>query len=203
VNPAKAAPAGSVQHVPPHVFEAAHARYRIRPALPSDESRLRRMLEEAAPDDIRLRFFRHVRLFPHAFVEPLTRMDDRRNFAFVAVKGGRGGPIVGSAMLVADAAGRDAEFALFVAHAETGQRLGTHLLDCLVREARGHGIATVHGLILADNDNMIDLVRRFGFTIACDLEERGCMRAVLRLAGNGAAGRNDLGQRGAPVADPC
>ena len=177
-----------IDHVPGHVFAGPRAHYWVRAACAGDEPGLQRMLEQAPPDDIRLRFFRYVRRFPHEFVEPLTRMDDRRHFAFVALKGGPGGAVVGSAMLVADADARTAEFGIFVARDETNQRLGTHLLDCLLREARGHGIGEVFGLILADNTGMIDLARRLGFSIACDLQEPGCVRAVLRLP-QGAAER--------------
>lgn len=171
----------AVLHVPPHEFEAPRGRYLVRAARAEDEPGLRRMLEESAPDDVRLRFFRHVRLFPHAFIEPLTRMDDSRNFAFVAVKQVFEAPIVGSAMMVVDRAGTTAEFGIFVDRAEAGQRLGSHLLDCLIREARGHGVTTLFGVILSENATMIDLARRLGFALGADLEEHGCVRATLRL----------------------
>jgi RimJ/RimL family protein N-acetyltransferase len=169
-------------HVPPHRFDAAHRSYRIRAALPSDEDGLRRMFESAEPEDIRLRFLHHVRRFPHEFIEPLTRADECRHFAFVALRDDAPAEIVGSAMMVADEQGRAAEFAIFVARAHTGQRLGSHLLHCLIREAQGHAIATVYGLIFADNAGMIDLARRYGFVIAPDPEEPGCVRGVLEVA---------------------
>lgn len=172
----------AIEHVPPHVFEGPRGRYRIRAARPSDEPGLRHMLEEAAPDDIRLRFFGYVRRFPHEFVEPLTRADEGCHFAFVALKDDALAPVVASAMMVADAARRAAEFGIIVARTEAGQRLGTHLLQCLIDEARGHGIPVIFGLILADNRTMIDLARRLGFSIAADLEEPGCVRAQLRVA---------------------
>ena len=178
-----AAPFCVPEHVPDHVFEGARGRYRVRAARPTDEAGLQRMLEESAPDDIRLRFFRHVRRFPHEFVEPLTRMDEGRNFAFVALSDGPDPHIVGSAMLVADAAMRSAEFGIMVARADAGQRLGSHLLNCLIDEAHGHGIDTLFGLILAENRNMIDLARRLGFAIGPDPEEPGCVRAELRVTG--------------------
>jgi acetyltransferase len=181
VNGQPAIGSAPVTQLPTHVFAAPRGDYLVRAARPDDEDGLRRMLEASAPDDVRLRFFRHVRLFPHTLLEPLTRVDDRRYFAFVAVKQIPDAPIVGSAMMVADAAQREAEFGIFVLRSEAGQRLGSHLLDCLIREARGHGFATLYGLILAENAEMIDLARRLGFGIACDLEEPGCIRATLRL----------------------
>lgn len=174
-------------HVPPHVFEGPRGHYLVRPARPDDEAGLRRMFEAAPGDDVRRRFFRHVRRFSHDLVGPLTRMDECCNFAFVVVKNVPGLPTVGSAMLVANRARSSAEFALFVARSEANQRLGTHLLDCLIREARGHRIGEIYGLILADNADMLDLARRLGFRVACDRDEPGCMRAVLRLDAPAAA----------------
>lgn len=173
-----------VGHIAPHEVTGSHGRYRVRPACAADEPGLQRMLEEAPPDDIRLRFFRHIRCFPHELVEPLTRMNDARHFAYVATKlGDPGGePVVASAMMVADAQLRSAEFGLFVARSEANQRLGTHLMRCLIDEARGHGIGTLYGLILAENADMIDLTRRLGFRIAGDPHEPGCVRAELSLA---------------------
>lgn len=165
----------------PHLYAGARSRVRVRPARPEDAAALGRMLAAEAPDDIRLRFFRHVRTFPASFVEPLLRVDGRRHFALVAEKAGRGPRLVGSAMLVADAAGREAEFGILVARAEAGQGLGSHLLDCLVQEARSHGIGSIFGVILDENHDMIDLARRRGFTITPEAGEPGCVRATLRL----------------------
>ena len=165
------------EHVPAHRFEAAGGAYLVRIARPADEAALRRMLEAAAPEDIRFRFFRHVRTFPSAMVEPLTRADERRHFAFVAAPADDPSRLVASAMLVADPDGGGAEFGIFVAHGHRSHGLGTHLLDCLKREASAHGIARIHGLILADNADMIALARHYGFTLAPDCHESQCLRA--------------------------
>ena len=173
--------------MPAHRFEGPHGAYDVRIARPSDEAALRRMFEAASPDDVRLRFFRYVRSFPHVLVEPLTRADERRHFAFVATPGGDPAGIVASAMLVADPDGAGAEFGIFVADAHRGRGLGTHLLDCLKEEARAHGIRRIHGLILADNAGMIGLARYYGFTLAQDPHEEDCLRAELAVAPAGAA----------------
>jgi acetyltransferase len=177
---AVAAPAG---HVPEHECQTPGGAYRVRIARPGDEPALRRMLEAAAPEDIRFRFFRHVREFPHALVEPLTRADERRHFAFVAAPAREPAGLVASAMLVADADGRGGEFGIFVAHGHRGRGLGTHLLDCLKREAQAHGIGCIHGLILADNADMISLARHYGFTLAPDDHDPQCLRAEAPVAG--------------------
>lgn len=168
---------GAARHVEPHGFATPLGSYLVRAALPSDVDALRAMLEAAPPEDIRFRFFRHVRTFPHTLVEPLTRADERRHFAFVAEPADQPSRLVGSAMLVADPDGQGAEFGIFVAREHRGRHLGNHLLDCLLREARGHRIPLIHGLILADNAEMIELARFYGFTLAPDCNDPSCLRA--------------------------
>lgn len=177
----------AVEHVPEHVVQTSLGGYRVRAARPSDEDRLRRMLEAAAPEDIRFRFFRHLRTLPHAAIEPLTRADESRHFAFVAEPAGDSGCLVASAMMVADPDGRGAEFGIFVARGHRYRGLGTHLLDCLQREARAHGIAKIHGLILADNGRMLDLARYYGFAVGPDPDDPHCARAELVVPAGPAA----------------
>jgi acetyltransferase len=172
----------AVEHVPAHRFDTTGGGYAVRSARPDDEAALRRMLEQAAPEDIRFRFFRHVREFPRAMVEPLTRADERRYFAFVAAPVREPEDLVASAMLVADTDGRGGEFGIFVAHGHRGRGLGTHLLDCLKREAQAHGIACIHGQILADNADMISLARHYGFALAPDADDPQCLRAQAPVA---------------------
>lgn len=172
-----------LDHVPPHRIETAKGAYDVRIARPSDEAGLRRMLEAASPEDIRLRFFRHVRAFTHAILEPLTRADENRYFAFVAAPAGDAARVVASAMLAADPDGAGAEFGIFVAREHRGRGLGTHLLDCLKQEACAHAIPKIHGLILADNADMLALARYYGFTLTADRNERQCLRAECAVAG--------------------
>jgi acetyltransferase len=171
-----------VEHVPRHVFETASGNYVVRIARLSDEAKLRGMLERAAPEDVRLRFFRHIRTFPAALIEPLLRSDEHRYFAFVAHPVEDRRTLVASAMLVADPDGQGAEFGIFVDRAHRGRHLGNHLLDCLFSEARAHGISRIHGLILAGNAAMIELARFHGFTVVPDGDEPDCVRAESPVA---------------------
>ena len=165
-------------HVPP----TPGPRYRVRVARASDEESLRRMLERTTPEDIHLRFFRHMRLFPHELVAALLRADDARHIAVVAVADHAPRDVVASAMLVAEPDGRAAEFGIIVDRSHAGRRLGTYLMKRLLKEARAHGFTTVYGTILAHNAEMIDLVRRLGFRIASDKDDPGCVRAEIDVS---------------------
>lgn len=105
----------------------------------------------------------HLHEIPPALVERFTRVDGRREVAlvvgdpghgeFVAV--GRFAPIPGTS---------NAEFALVVADAWQHRGLGRALLERLCRAARAAGYAALHGYVLADNRDMIQLAAKLGFT---------------------------------------
>lgn len=178
-------PAGTlapIEHVPAHRYHAPLGTYHIRTAQPGDNEAMKHMLEEASPEDIRLRFFRSVRYFPDRLVEPMLRADELRHFAFVAMPDKDRGQIVGSGMLVVEPGSAAAEFALMVARAHAGQGVGTHLLHCLVQEARAHGIPKVYGVIMSENANMIELARHYGFRVRRDPGQTDCVRAEIDVA---------------------
>lgn len=171
-----------IEHVPPHRYHGPRGTYRIRTAQPGDRDALKAMLESSKPEDIRLRFFRSVRYFPEKLVDPMLEADESRHFAFVATPEKSHGEIVGSAMLVVEPDGEAAEFALMVARSAAGQGVGTHLLHCLVQEARAHGIPKVYGVIMAENANMIELARHYGFRVHRDANQADCVRAEIDVA---------------------
>jgi GNAT superfamily N-acetyltransferase len=71
------------------------------------------------------------------------------------------GDALGVARFVRTAPGA-AEFAVTVVDAWQGRGLGTALLGLLTGRARDEGISRFGALLLADNDEMLDLVRRLG-----------------------------------------
>ena len=167
-----------------HAFEGALGRYWIRPALPQDREALRRMIENESPADRRLRFFRAIHRVPDALLDPMLRDDDPRHAALVAI-GPDPDELVASAMLVAPRDSQAGEFGILVARRHANQRLGTHLMECLAREAAARGFHSLFGMILAENTEMVDLARRLGFTIEPS-EDPGCVKAVRRIQGAAA-----------------
>lgn len=162
-----------------HVFLGAPKRYHVRPARPDDRESLRRMLEQESPEGMRRRFFRAVNVVSDTLLDPLLRDDGARHVALVTTTDNPR-DIVASAMLVAMPGTDTAEFGILVARAHSGQRLGSHLMECLAREGRARGLGSIYGVILSENAEMVDLARRHGFRIEPS-DEPGCVRAVLRL----------------------
>jgi acetyltransferase len=60
---------------------------------------------------------------------------------------------------------RSCEFALVVADQWQGIGIGTHMMQSLMQVARARGLRLMEGEVLADNSNMLALMRRLNFTI--------------------------------------
>ncbi|HVT35464.1 MAG TPA: GNAT family N-acetyltransferase [Nevskiaceae bacterium] len=169
-----------VEHVAPL---GGGVRYRVRAIRPSDEPALIGLLQRLDPDEVRYRFFIHLRHFSHDMAARMTQIDYDRELALVAFVEGHEQEVVGTGTLIADADGREAEFALLVHHAHARRGLGRHLLTRLLEHARAQGIGTVYGDVLADNRSMLTLAQRLGFSSKPDPLDPGCRRVEISLAG--------------------
>jgi acetyltransferase len=93
----------------------------------------------------------------------LTQIDYDREMAFVAVREATG-ETVAVARLVCEG-DRTGEFAVIVQADMKGQGVASHLVQRLIGWARGQGLATIVGQVLADNAPMLAFVRRLGFSL--------------------------------------
>jgi acetyltransferase len=57
------------------------------------------------------------------------------------------------------------EFSLVVADEFSGKGIGSRLMESIIDVARDKGLAEIDGLVLANNPDMLKLVRRLGFTV--------------------------------------
>ena len=160
-----------------HVAQLARGNnYLVRAIRPADEPALIGLFQELNPEEVRFRFFIHLRHFSHAMAARMTQIDYDRELALVAFAAGNDQQVVATATLIADADGREAEFAILVHHAHAGRGLGRHLMMRLLDHAHAKGIATVIGDVLSDNRGMLALAARLGFTIKADPLDPGCRR---------------------------
>jgi acetyltransferase len=159
------------------------ARYRLRPIRPEDEPTLRAAFKKLSPQAIRLRFFQPLKALDHAMAARLTQIDYDREMAFVLAAPVDAGPeeLFGVGRLAADPDNARAEFAVIVRTDVAGRGLGQLLMERILAYARQRGIGEVHGDVLAENTNMLDLCRRLGFTIAISPDDPAIMRASYRL----------------------
>jgi acetyltransferase len=137
----------------------------VRPIRPEDEPRLVEMVQCSSPEDIRLRFLGALKEFPHLLAARLSQIDYDREMALIALPAQNGaGQILGVARTVANPEGDRAEFGVMVRSDMKGQGLGFQLMKDILAHARGRGIKTVYGDVLAENRTMLQMAAELGFT---------------------------------------
>jgi acetyltransferase len=154
-------------------------RYRIRAIHPTDEPALIRMLSQAGPEDIRLRFFRYIRQFTHAMAARMTQIDYDRELSLVAVPEEGEEEVMGMSTVVFDPDGREAEFAVLIRREYAGQRLGLQLMQDILAYAAARGADSVWGDVLLENAGMLGLAQRLGFRRTAHPDDPGCVRVVI------------------------
>jgi acetyltransferase len=140
----------------------------IRPIHPDDDA-LERSFIAGLSSETRYNRLLGARKLTAEEIRHLTRIDYRREMAFVALSvNGMQAVQLGVARYVKDAEGTGAEFALVVADAWQRKGVGTLLLGALLAHARAAGIGRLHGIRLAGNQAMHELARKLGFAQSID-----------------------------------
>jgi acetyltransferase len=185
---AEAAPERQRLALAPYPAELEHfatlrdgRRLRIRAIHPTDEPALIRMLSQAGPEDIRLRFFRYIREFTHAMAARMTQVDYDREMSFVAVPLD-GDEVMGLSTVVFDPDGHEAEFAVLIRREHAGQKLGLQLMQDILSYAAARGARSVYGDVLMENAGMLGLAQRLGFARRAHPDDPGCVRVVIQPA---------------------
>ncbi len=184
-----------VDHAPPAVrdyehlailpYPASHDRewpmkggglYRIRPIRPDDADMLQAFVRGMSEQSRYFRFASMMQELPARMLARYTLIDYDREMALVAVlterqAGADGGwieteRIIGVSRYITNPDQTTCEFSLAVADTHKGQGLGSRLMLSIIDFAHGKGLAEIEGLILANNDNMLRLMRSLGFRIA-------------------------------------
>ena len=155
------------------------ARFTLRPIRPADVALYPDFLQKVSPGDIRLRFLAPRRAFPDEMLKRLTQLDYDREMAFVALE--ENGHLAGIARISADPDHESAEFGLLVRTDLQGHGLGRALLAHLIDYARADGLRRIEGIMLDENDRMIELARELGFVVRDFADDSTLERAVLEL----------------------
>ena len=155
----------------------------LRPIEAGDKARISAALARLSQETIRRRFLAAKPTFSTSELRYLTEVDGHNHLALAAVLADDPEALVGVARCVRlpDAADT-AEFAIVVADAFQGRRLGTLLARELAGAARAVGIRRFAATMLSDNA----AVRRLMATISAHLElerlEGGVREVVVDLA---------------------
>ncbi|CNJ01290.1 putative acetyltransferase [Yersinia aldovae] len=144
----------------------------FRPILPEDEPLLKLFIDQVTKEDLYYRYFSEISEFSHDDLANMTQIDYDREMAFVAVRQTSAGPeIIGVTRALSDPDNIDAEFAVLVRSDLKGLGLGRELLEKMIQYTRSHGLARLTAVTMPNNQGMIGLARKLGFSIDIQMED--------------------------------
>jgi RimJ/RimL family protein N-acetyltransferase len=133
----------------------------IRPILPEDKQALREGFDQLSLQSRYERFMSPMDQMSPSMLRYFTEVDHHDHEALVAFHAESGAP-VGIARYVRVDDPQTAEAAVTVADEWHGHGIGTTLLNALARRACEEGIRHFSALVLARNEEMIDMLFRLG-----------------------------------------
>ena len=157
---------------------AAIGAVKLRPIRPEDASILEQFVGDLTPEDARMRFFTPMHKLGAAALARFTQIDYDREMAFVAFAEEAPNRLLGVARLAADPDNVRAEFAIVVRSDLHRRGLGRLLLGHLIAYAQSRGICELFGDVLAENQAMLGLCTKLGFTVATE-PSRDLVRVTL------------------------
>ena len=153
----------------------------LRPIRPEDAPALRHLFEALTPEDRRRRLFSSMREISDEFAARLTQIDYNREMVLVALNPDDPAEFWGGARIAADADNRRAEYSVTIRSDKQGLGLGRICFERALDYARARGIQEVWGSVLAENDGMLGLSERLGFTRRRDPDSPDVFITTLRL----------------------
>lgn len=154
----------------------------IRPIRPEDAAMEQAFVRGLSEDSRYNRFMAQLRELTPRKLEYLTAIDYDRHMAFIATVQQEGREVeIGVARYVVMPSGDSCEFAITVADAWQGSGVAGLLMLELMRVARGRGLKTMIGYVLASNHRMLKFCRQLGFEFQRQAGEGDIVTVVKRL----------------------
>jgi RimJ/RimL family protein N-acetyltransferase len=176
----------------------------VRPLRADDRQREVAFLAGLSERSRYMRLFTPLKFLPRHLLDQLMDIDYRQRMAFVATTQ-QGGveQFVGVARYCETDEPGTAELGISVTDAWQRTGIGSLLLQQLVAYAREQNIHRLIGLVLPDNEGMIALARRLGFTVRYDpaqhLFRMSCeIRPVRRESGASSPGERPSARPSSP-----
>lgn len=154
----------------------------LRPLRPDDLEREIAFIERLSIETLRLRLQYSGSSVSRADAVRMLDLDYHDRMAIGAfVPGEAGDRLIGVSRYARIDAGDQAECAIVVADDWHGRGLGTELMRSLGRAALGHGIKSLVGESMAENQRILAWARRFGFDARTEPYSGGMLRIMLDL----------------------
>ncbi|MBP6008238.1 MAG: GNAT family N-acetyltransferase [Rhodoferax sp.] len=154
---------------------AGGGEYIVRPVHPDDATMLQAFVRGLSPESRYFRFVSSMQELPATMLSRFTLIDYDREMALVAlvteettnlegqtIEATR---IVGVSRYITNPDRSTCEFSLVVADEFKGKGLGSRLMLSIMDFAREKGLTEIEGLVLANNPNMLKLMKGLGFAI--------------------------------------
>ncbi len=139
----------------------------IRPIKPEDAPMLVELFNSLSFQSRYYRFMGPMKTLSNDLLVQLTQIDYDRHIALVALGDVEGEEkILAVARVIAGPDREEAEFSVVVRDVWQGKGVGTRLLEKILGVAKEYGIKTVHGIVLAENTQMLQLARDLGFEVS-------------------------------------
>jgi acetyltransferase len=137
----------------------------LRPIRPEDELLERELFSSLSQETLRKRFFSSFGDITHERLVLFCNIDYDRQLAIVAeiTENGRR-KIIGVARLFGNPEKNSGEFALVVHEAFQRSGLGYKFMQILIERARKRGLDELVGEVLTENEKMLGLATKLGFT---------------------------------------
>ncbi|MCM2295947.1 bifunctional acetate--CoA ligase family protein/GNAT family N-acetyltransferase [Rhodoferax sp.] len=154
---------------------AGGGEYIVRPVHPDDATMLQDFVRSLSPESRYFRFVSSMQELPATMLSRFTLIDYDREMALVAliteeVTNAQGETvaatrIIGVSRYITNPDRASCEFSLVVADEFKGRGLGSRLMLSIMDFAREKGLTEIEGLVLANNPNMLKLMKGLGFVV--------------------------------------
>jgi RimJ/RimL family protein N-acetyltransferase len=163
----------------------------MRPASAADRPLMQALVGRLSTTSRYRRFFYPLSELPAATLERFTHADPLGEMSLLVIVKKNGREVaIGMAQYVANADASACEFALVVDDAWQRNGIASRMLAALIDLARAAGLQEFEGEVLADNQPMLQLLARHGFSIGSHADGAYLRRA--RRALQTPAGGADL-----------
>lgn len=138
----------------------------IRPTRPEDINALRKLFGGLSRNEIRMRFLHAMNEVSDRQIKQFTQVDDQgaMNFVLAGIEFYKEQELFGNVQLLSDQSKEWAEFAILVRSDLTGVGIGRLLMEHIICFARKQGIRSIFGESLVENEAMLRLAARMGFS---------------------------------------
>jgi acetyltransferase len=146
----------------------------VRPIRPEDATIEQAFVRALSKQSRYFRFMMALNELSPAMLARFTQIDYDREMALIAVIEEGGQELeIGVARYVINPDGKSCEFAIVVADAWQHRSIAHRLMESLIQAANGRDIEMMEGEVLANNSEMLQLVKGLGFSVEVHADDPG------------------------------